>query len=171
MMTLKFSHLSPILAANYSKKKETNEKVYSQPLYTSSGGCRLRIIVYPNGYGNGKDTHISVLVKHDSMNWPFVGSVKLELLNQLQDNNHYHMTVSFNEARQSQGYFKYVAHSQLSEGPVDSYASLYTQYLKDDTLYFRITVKPSWLECTATTTVELPENKPLNRGLFKISTK
>ena len=154
---------------NYSKKKEKKEIVYSQPFYTDNDGYYMRIVVYPNGCGGGKDTHISVYVEvlkgnyDDNLNWPFVGSVKLELLNQLQDNNHHHMTASFNKETVLQvggcrGYSKYIAHSQLSKGPAcesDHFSSLYgTQYLKDDTLYFRITVKTSnykpWLKCTAT---------------------
>ena len=155
---------------DYSKKKESNEKVFSQPFYTSDNGYNMQICVYPNGCGDGKDTHISVhmwMIKgnyDDNLNWPFVGTVKLELLNQLQDNNHYHMTASFNKeivflVGRSTGYSKYISHSQLSKGPArerDRYSNyLYdAQYLKDDTLYFRVTVKipdyKPWLECTVT---------------------
>ncbi len=88
----------------------------------------------------------------DELNWPFVGKVTFELLNQLEDENHYYMEGPFTlecntNAGSGRGYLKYISHSKLS---CDSASN--TQYLKDDTLYFRISVEVSdhkpWLECT-----------------------
>ncbi len=93
----------------------------------------------------------------DSLSWPFTGTVTVELLNQLEDKNHYKETTTFRADKvESQrvvgserggGYGRphFISHSDL-----DYNASKNTQYLKDDTLVFRVSVqvpdyKP-WLE-------------------------
>ena len=69
--------------------------------------------------------------------------VRVELLNQLEDKNHYVKTMEFNEDE-----FKPLIFSELSHDPVNN-----TEYLKEDCLYFRISLggsddKPwaSWLK-------------------------
>ena len=48
----------------------------------------MSVIVYANGYHSGEGTHASVYVhivegRNDSkLKWPFIGSAKIELLNQ-----------------------------------------------------------------------------------------
>jgi TNF receptor-associated factor 4 len=86
--------------------------------------------------------------KYDGLlKWPFVGNVSLTILNQLQDEDHLNVIISFSDlhAGESKGCFG-ISHAALSYDPDEG-----TQYLKDDTLYFRISVdmddhKP-WLEC------------------------
>ncbi len=95
----------------------------------------------------------------DSLSWPFTGRVTVELLNQLEDKNHYRKTLPFtadNECSQrvvdgergeGYGYPKFISHTDLAHKPLTN-----TQYLKDDTLIFRVSAeapnyKP-WLECT-----------------------
>ena len=52
-----------------------------------------------------------------------------------------------NAGGNGRGHLQYIPHSELSRNPASN-----TQYLKDDTLYFRISVEVSdhkpWLECT-----------------------
>ena len=147
--------------AAFKEKKSNNETSYSSPFYTSQNGYRLCINVDVNGNGDGKDTHTSVfanLMKGDndeSLTWPFTGTVTIELLNQVEDTNHYSRTFSFpadgssstrvteGERGLGRGYNKFITHSKLQEN-----------YLVDDTLFFRVSVdvpnyKP-WLECTRT---------------------
>ena len=74
------------------------------------------------------------------------------LLNQLADDNHHSWTLEYETKYNanvgiSVGYLQIISHSALSHDPVKN-----TQYLKNDTLYFRVTVmvgnhKP-WLVCT-----------------------
>ena len=116
------------------------------------------IKVYPNGDGDGKGTHVSVFVhilkgdNDDNLKWPIIGTVKFELLNQLEDINHYLMILTLNQEHNIRvgstwGYTTFIPHSQLT-----NYLFRNTQYLKDDTLYFRVSVEVSghkpWLECT-----------------------
>ena len=143
---------------NYGKKKENNEVFPSQSFYTGIDEYNMRIDVYPNGNGDGKGTHVSVFVpilkgdNDDNLKWPFIGTVKIELLNQLEDENHHLKTLTLDQEDNVRvgpawGYSTFIPHSQLSHDPVKN-----TQYLKDDTLYFRVSVEVSghkpWLECT-----------------------
>ena len=143
---------------DYAKKRFNDEMFTSPSFYTSPEGYHMSVIVYANGVGGDRGTHVSVFVlilegRNDSkLKWPFIGSVKIELLNQLEDNNHHIKIVSFKkqnntQVRSSLGYPQFVPHSKLCHSPSNN-----TQYLKDDTLYFRVSVevpdhKP-WLECS-----------------------
>ena len=115
----------------------------------------MAIRVYPNGY---EGTHTSIYAellegKNDThLPWPYVGGVTFTLLNQLKDVNHYEWTVHVTKdwnirpkgtAWNSCGFDKFIPHTELSR-------TGNTQYLKDDMLYFRVTVDMShgkpWLQ-------------------------
>ncbi len=55
----------------------------------------MKIGVCANGRGDGEGSHVSVYAlviegKYDAeLNWPFLGKVTVELLNQLEDKNHH----------------------------------------------------------------------------------
>ena len=143
----------------YEMKKRSDDSFCTQPFYTSSSGYHIRIQVYPNGCGKGKSSHVSVYIqlmqgRYDrQLSWPFIGTVTVELLNQLVDESHHDVTTFFNlkdntNIGDSWGYDDFIAHHKLPYNPICN-----TQFLKDDTLYFRVSVeveghKP-WLECTA----------------------
>ena len=146
--------------SDYRNKKEHNVIYTSPSFYTSSNGYHMAIKVYANGYSASKDKNVSVFssfLQYDTkLNWPFVGKVTLTLLNQLKDNNHHTKILDIKSTddikaesnRDTWGYHQFVPHSELAHDPVKN-----TQYLMDDTLYFRVSVdipnhKP-WLECTA----------------------
>ena len=131
----------------YEKRKTADDFFYSQPFYTSSSGYHMRIKVYPNGNGDGQGTHVSVYAElmqgryDQQLSWPFVGNVTVELLNQLADEKHHSMTIPLYPENNSNigscwGYFKFTPHSRLSHDPVNN-----TQYLKDNTLYFGVSVE------------------------------
>ena len=143
---------------DYKEKKENNEEFTSPSFYTSPEGYHMAISVYVNGYGHGKGTHVSIFVeilkgKFDAkLTWPFTGNFKIELLNQLADKNHQVKEITFETEDNARvgddwGYSAFIPHSDLSHNPSNN-----TQYLKEDTLYFRVSVKPEdrkpWLECT-----------------------
>ena len=138
----------------YSTHKNANREVHSPTFYTSPGGYKMCISVYANGIAEGKGTHVSVyasLMKGENDNhlpWPFTGRVTFELLNQLEDNHHYSKEITFppdNKASQqvkndeissnALGLPGYVFHSALGFNEEKN-----RQYLKDDCLYFRISV-------------------------------
>lgn len=67
---------------------------------------------------------------------PFTGKVKIELLNQLEDNNHYSKSGSFpqeHEADQQVMYPCYISHSDLGYNEAKN--------CQDNCLYFRISVQ------------------------------
>ena len=142
----------------YANKKEKNEKFYSTPFYSHPGGYKMGIRIDANGDGPDKGTHVSVYTKileghyDNQLHWPFLGTVTCELLNQLGDDNHHKRNITFNASRDmragsSRGYSKFMLHSFLGHNPATN-----TQYLLDDTLYFRVSVKVDnhkpWLVCT-----------------------
>jgi len=126
--------------------------------YTSSSGYQLGIKVYVDGYGAGEGTHVSVFTKvleghyDNQLHWPFLGTVTYELLNQLGDDNHHKVDVTYDASSNmvvggSKGRPKFVPRISLDHNPATN-----TQYLLDDTLYFRVSVKvhnhKPWLVCT-----------------------
>ncbi len=168
--------LSTVKLDHFQQHKKASDIFYSDPFYTSRKGYKLRMRVDANGNGDGKGTHVSVfacLMKgnhDDTLTWPFSGTVTVELLNQLEDKNHYKATVNFLDNKYSKrvvqgdggvlgcGFHEYILHTRRVGHKGPSYEHRYleygpsknSQYLKDDSLVFRVTVmdpnyKP-WLE-------------------------
>ena len=152
--------------ANFSQYKESGEIFYSLPFYTHHRGYQICIRVDANGWGGGKDTHISVWaclmrgLNDDNLTWPFTGDITVELLNQLADKEHYQETITYREDKDDEytrrvvdrersnawGRAQFIPNSAL--GPATN-----RQFLKDDCLYFRVSVKATpnpkpWLTCT-----------------------
>ena len=86
----------------------------------------MSVIVYANGNRIGKGTHVAVYVhiaegRNDSkLKWPFIGKVKIELLNQLKDGNHHIETVPFKMEHNARvgdirnlGYSQFIPQSKL----------------------------------------------------------
>ena len=80
--------------SEYSKRKQFNNRYYSPPFTTSPQGYKLCLAVYANGYGDGKDSHLSIFAyimkgQHDDhLQWPFTGTIIIELLNWVEDKEH-----------------------------------------------------------------------------------
>ena len=144
----------------YEKRKADNEMFQSKSLYFK--GYHMRIVVYPNGTDEGKGTHVSLyahLQEGDydkELNWPFIGSFTFELLNQLANKRHFEWSITADERDNLSagsdimaGSAIFIAHTDLHYNRPNR-----TQYLKDDTLYFRVSADTSdsrpWLECTTT---------------------
>ena len=93
------------------------------------------LLVYPYGTDEGKGTHVSCYI--------FIASkvttkAEFELLNQLENKNHKKETFKLQRmnSRRVSGNDKFISHSELGYN-----SSLNCQYLKDDCLCFRISVK------------------------------
>ena len=86
----------------------------------------------------------------DNLKWPFKGTIKVSLLNQLEDGQHHTMQVcsaeddvpediqtSIHDIRKDTVYvkrcFQFISHQDL-----DYCSSKNCQYLKDDTVFFRV---------------------------------
>ena len=138
---------------DFYNKKSKGEKWSSPSFYTPPGGYRMMLSVYANGQGSA---HISCYIHvlagkyDDNLEWPFQGEVTIELLNQLEDNNHKACIVKYDESTpdscknrifdgtipQGCGYAKFVPHSELGHNTDTNCC-----YLLNDCLHFRITVK------------------------------
>ena len=126
---------------------------HSKPFYTHPQGYKMGVRVDANGWGSGKDTHVSVGVFlmqgqfDDDLKWPLQGQVTVAMLNQLEDNNHTTYTIRFTDKTESeyscrvkegetamgQSYPTFIAHTELNYNPTKN-----CQYLKYDCLRFRI---------------------------------
>ena len=130
----------------------------SPPFYTHPNGYHMVLRVDPNGYGAGEGTHVSVFAPilkggYDAkLKWPLVGDLTFTLLNQLEDDNHHTTSISLHTEHDARigvhwGLQTFIRHTALARDPVKN-----TQYLVDDTLYFRVSVeipgRKPWLECT-----------------------
>ncbi len=139
---------------------DNSVRYYSPSFYTSPNGYNMKIRVEANGSRKGSGTHVSVfacIVKgkyDDDLNWPFVGDITFQLLNQLEDKNHYSKILNITS------YYNMTIFSNSCWGLAQFYSihsllhdsTSTTQYLKNDTLYFRVSAQASghrpWLECT-----------------------
>ena len=139
----------------FQKKEEENKVWFSDPVYSHFGGYKMCLRVDANGYGNGKGTHVSVFVNmmrgdnDDNLKWPFKGTIKVSLLNQLEDGQHHTKQVwspgsdvpesnsrrvtEGERGKHSWGYSQFICHRDLIY-KVDHNC----QYLKNDTLFFRV---------------------------------
>ena len=156
--TLSYGESMVIKMTEYSVKKRNNEMFFSDSFYTHSNGYKMRLKVYANGNGSSKGTHLSIfshLLKspHDkNLQWPFLGTVSFEILNQVGNYNHYRKDLHYEDNEQalpgSGGWSleQCIPHSILSQQSVNK-----TQFIKNDSLYFRFAVKVNpllpWLDC------------------------
>ena len=139
----------------FQAKKVYRAQWYSDPVYSHFGGYKMCPQVYANGRGDGKGTHVSVFIflmqgdNDDILKWPFKGTIKVSLLNQLEDGQHHirelwlpgcdvsegvsgRVTVGERSAN-CVGLHQFIPHQDLSY-----HADRKCQYLKDNTLFFRV---------------------------------
>ena len=136
----------------FQEKKEESEEWYSDPVYSHFGGYKMCLNVVANGeFG----PHVSVFVylmrgdNDDNLKWPFKGTIKVSLLNQLEDGQHHTRelwSLSDNvwertsgrvtegeRARRGWGQRQFISHQYLIYKVGKNY-----QYLKNDSLFFRV---------------------------------
>ena len=135
---------------------DEDEMWYSDPVHSHFGGYKMCLRVDANGDGGifGESTHVSVYIhlmqgdNDDNLKWPFQGTIKVSLLNQLEDGQHYtrelwspdEVSEDVSErvtwrarAVSGCGLDQFISHQDLSYSGDKN-----CQYLKDDTLFFRV---------------------------------
>ena len=146
-----------IVMTDFEQYKERGHCWYSPTFYTHREGYRMCLQVYANGkdVGNGTHDHVHVSVftslmrgEFDSrLKWPFRGTVTIQLVNQLEDKEHFTEPNSYTgktpnncaarvtngERSGGWGTSKFILHSELGLSVANN-----RQYLKDDRLVFRI---------------------------------
>ena len=144
-----------IVMHNFSQyaQNETSEW-FSPPFYTHWAGYKLCLKVYPNGYRDGKRTHLSwfiYLMKgdfDDLLVWPFSGSITVQLINWKGEDKHSkEQTAVFDSnsavtaisrvgvgktAPQGVGFIRFVALKELNNPATG------VKYLQNDSLKFNI---------------------------------
>ncbi|CAH3026912.1 unnamed protein product, partial [Porites evermanni] len=131
-----------------SAKKGINTDVESSPFFTGPVGYKLCVSIYPNGYGDGKNTHFSVYIcllkgKYDAiLPWPFTKTVTFTLIDQQENElnaNNFAMFFTPNPANASfarpvqdcndeWGFCRFISHEQLRS----------RRYIVDDTLFLKV---------------------------------
>ena len=147
--------VTKIKMVEFEALKESDTAWYSPDFYTHLGGYKLHLAVYANGCGDGEGTYVSCYVNlmpgeyDDTLEWPFQGEVTVKILNQLKDKNHCKTAIPFNDKIPDKhknrkekedntlalGYPCFIPHTDLGLN-----SSTNTQYLMNDTLYFRVSV-------------------------------
>ena len=134
----------------FSKKKtQPGVKWTSDPFFTSPTGFKLCLLVFAGGDGKLGKGHVSVFTElqrgpnDDILSWPFDKTVKVTLLNQLEDWCHYSIQTSFKLANLESTQIKPRAVSALGYGQPkfigqDMEATQNCQFLRDDCLFFKI---------------------------------
>ena len=138
----------------FQEKKENDEEWNSDPVYSYFGGYKMCLQVYANGNIKVKGTRVSVFIylmrgdNDDNLKWPFKGTITVSLLNQLEDGQHHtkqlwspdrdisehasgRVTVK-ERAASGWGQREFISHQYLKT------VSKNCQYLKDNTLFFRV---------------------------------
>ena len=88
------------IMTNFSEK---DEDWCSQPFYTHPMGYKMCLSVDADGCDTGEGTHLSVYIYlmqgefDDQLQWPFRGSVTIQLLNQLWGEGHSEYTILFDD--------------------------------------------------------------------------
>ena len=134
--------------SEYSKRKQFNNRYLGPPFITSPQGYRLCLLVFANGEGSGEGSYLSIYAlimkgQHDDrLQWPFTGTIIIELLNWLEDKGHYKRTISIvtnndfirvteREYGKSGGYHQFISQSSLD-------SSTNPQYLYQDCIRVRV---------------------------------
>ena len=87
---------------DFTKRMEMNNCFYSSPFFTSAQGYKMCLKIYPNGYGAGQGSHVSVFAcflpgeYDDFLQWPFEGDVIIDVLNWREDRHHFRKAITLN---------------------------------------------------------------------------
>ena len=138
----------------FNRLKENDVTWYSTSFYTHNKGYKICLNIDVAGYGDGEGAYISVyllLMKgphDDKLTWPLRGEFNIKVLNQLSDNRHHSVTVTYNDKTPKD------STSRVKEGDVATHgwgrsqfiaikdlliATPKYRFLKDDCLFFQVT--------------------------------
>ena len=131
--------VNEISVPNYRTKKENNECFYSNQFIRR--GYKVRLLVWPNGIDEARNNSISVGVEFQdgpygvlTQNFRGIFFFSIVLLNQLQDDDHWSHSLRYGgddfKCPTTITYRKYIRH-----------ATLHDEFLKDNTLVFRVDFK------------------------------
>ena len=140
---------------DFSDLQDDDDDWHSTGFYSHQGGYKMCLRVYTNGCTDVRGTHISCYVYlmkgdyDDGLEWPFRGTIHVQILNQLKDDQHHSEKITFN-SRENKNFNSRVSPDRvmgvtglgksrfISQNELGYKAIMGRQYLKDDMLYFRV---------------------------------
>ena len=139
---------------NFTDYKKLNAEYYSAPFYSSSNGYKMQLVVFANGNGKRKGTHVSVFVNlmkginDEILKWPFAGDISIHILNWREDNGHVKKIIHFNDKASSKCHSKVIEGERAPSGfgrfdyitlsELDYNHRKNTEYISSNTLCFLI---------------------------------
>ena len=141
-----------IVLAGYQEKMKKGVDWYSQPYYTHLHGYKMCVYVQLRPSQNYLYVYSHLLRgEYDAgLKWPFRGTVVVQLLNQLSDDNHYDYVFDYSQASDDMSQrvtsgerseYMYPSIFCLPLNSLDYNSSKKCQYLKNDCLIFNVSVK------------------------------
>lgn len=157
------SSTQPVIVSlqNYSTKLEQSSKPgglsFRTAQFYSSRGYRMYLNINPSSQGVHKGKYLAVFInitegnRDDQLSWPYDGRVRIKLLNQLYDRDHYsgeeyylsrhNPSVKYHcimqpasGSNQGWGYSNFISSEKLKK----SESTPHVQYLVNDSLFFEV---------------------------------
>ena len=137
-----------LIVNGFPEMKRNGSHWQSKPFYSHPYGYKMLLSIDCNGYREGEGTHISVFISllygefDNKLEWPFRGTISIQLLDQEGTDNHFRRVLSFSNAPEEfthrvaeddcsggWGYTQFISHTDLSY-----------YYQKNDSLLFKISL-------------------------------
>ena len=142
-----------IVLTDYQEKRKKGVEWYSPPYHTHSHGYKMCVNVDLRPFLSVLEVYSHLLPgEYDAgLKWPFRGTVVVQLLNQLSDDNHYDYVFDYSQASDSVS--QRVTSGERSHGrdpsapghlplaALEYNPSKKCQYLKNDCLKFKVFMK------------------------------
>ena len=128
----------------------TNDVMYLPDMYTHQHGYKICLQVHPNGFGDGKGTHVSIFtclrkgIFDEQLRWPYKD---IQIVNQARDHDHVEKVIDYSDKTPVGCASKVISeersegwgfHTSLSHSDLQYKASKGIQYLKDNYLMIRV---------------------------------
>ena len=143
---------------DFDRYKKNKRAWYSPPFYTHPQGYKLSLKVIPNIRGDPTAMYVGAFLMRGEfdhlLKWPFEGSIALEMLNQLEDSEHFKFRAVFigtqrayrlrDSDRAERGRGNDVLYEKMNYNPTK-----HCQYLKDNCLAFEWpnSLIETWYSC------------------------
>ncbi len=88
---------------HFSQHKANDERLFTDPFYTSKGGYKVTLRVDPNGDGSSKGTHVDVFMclmkgaNDDSLQFPMTAIFTVHAMNWKGDSQHFERSIEFDD--------------------------------------------------------------------------
>ena len=133
------------------RKAKTGEEIRLESSTFDSCGYKFKLLLYPNGYAEGNNTHLSIFLvmmkgEYDAMlTWPFHKKVTMTLIDQQEKaKDRENIAMSFidpktfgrpvNDENNTLDYRQFVSHEVLQE----------RRYIVDDTIFIQVRITSSF---------------------------